>query len=471
MEKGIKELLDDLEIEETEKMINKYSFSTQMLGEDDLEDIKNLVSKKTGITIKKNKVEASEETHKKSFLWKSYAASFLVVLTIIMAWNGDNIVQGIHRMFNLVPGVGIVEDEEILYALKSKETVETESGRITVENVIVTESTMRIDFEYERKDISEEELIKILDDEWERLIKEDQLTKPNISVLKNGESIDASYNGGVGGGLISRNYLTLELSESVSVLDVFTVDYEDFNISVDFQLIELEYFNSLDEIGATKIHNNISLTGVAKRDEDHLFVNVYPLNYSKYTLISFNYEYDLEFRGQKIELITDKGSREYSLPSSFGSGINATYTFDISDDSKEFLFKIPFIAVESNERSRVTLPIPEGGLVEELNKVISFQDSDLIITSVERTIDEFGFGHGHLIINFDYKNTLENKELVGVRLTRGKSEGWYEEYDDDGRMIAIGYALEKSDRNHLRLNIEKPRYILTDEYNLILEVQ
>ncbi len=493
MEMKIIDCMDELNLMETELLLKDYSLEQVHLNSKYKDRIKLSVLQKAGLQEKKaeskqivesmqnEKVIQNEErrqneqtkpaTDKKRRL--RYYAAAAVLLLAIFAWkNSDGIVLAFNKMFGLIPGVGIVEDnQEILYQLKSPKTVENDQGIMTILSAVATKDTMTVSFSFERKNYTEEQMMKDKEAEWERLIKEDKQVNPKIYLVVDNTKYMMAQGSSAGGGIIENYSSTFDLKEElIDSSKKYTVAFEDFNISIGFEMISLEQYSSLDEIGATDIHNNISLTATSTKEENQLQVNVYPINYSSYNLISFEQDYNLEYFGKKISLITENGNKTYTLPGSYGSGMNAAYSFDISDGSKEFLMDIPFVVVETKEESKIRLPIPKVGEVLEVNKEIAFQKGTAIIKSVEKLMPEGGNEYGDLKIVIEYKSSDEKQQLVGIEFTRSDKSGWgwSSEYDEDGRLITINFMLEKSDQKTLKLNVVKPRYVFLDGYQLKL---
>ncbi|MTI53639.1 hypothetical protein [Geosporobacter ferrireducens] len=489
----VTDFMNELDIEETQILLEGYSIDCLHLDKEYVQDIKERVALKVGMNKSTEKDIAIEKdrsiyeevqgkrkelkdsrgkgSKKKNARWKVYAASAAVILVCLFAWkNSDSIVHAFSKMFGLIPGVGIVEDnQDILYQLKQCESVETDQGILKVLSAVATKDCITVNFSFERKNCTEEQFMLEKEEEWERIKKEDKLVEPNIYLMVDNEKYKMS-GGSSAGGLTSYFSATFELEEkNIHPSKVYTLQYEDFDITADFQLVTLDQYNSLDQIGATGIHNNISLTAISSIASNQLQVNVYPINHSEYNLISFYNEYEMEYFGKKLTLKTENGNKDYTLPGSYGSDLNAAYTFDISDGSKEFLLHIPFVVVESNEEEKITLPIPKEGEVVEINKEIAFKNGSVMIESVEKIVSEQENEYGHLKVNLKYKNPNENQQLVGVKLTRRKSEGWFEEFDEQGRIKAINYMLEKSDNGALKLYVVHPRYVFMDEYNLTLD--
>ncbi|TCK93215.1 hypothetical protein EDC19_1406 [Natranaerovirga hydrolytica] len=479
MEKKVRQLMKELNLKETQNLLNTFE-ETNHIDKKYKDDIKEKVNEKVGqgntkkpvVNIKEEDVIKYNKAKKKhNFKWQQYAASIAIAFTFLLAiYNSDTIVQGFNRLFNFIPGVGIVEeDQELLYILKAPSVLENDEVKASITTAIATKDTMTISLDVTRKNITEEEALKEKEKQWEELLRTNELKEENITLRTNNKSFEISQWHSSGSVLDTKVTFFVEMDEdNVNTSHTYTIDYEAYDISLDFQLMDIDQYQDLEMLGPTDVYNNISLTAVATKDEDQLQVNVYPINHSKYRLKSFDVEYDLEYFNQKLTLETETGNKTYTLPGSYGSGMNATYTFDVSDGSSEYNLNIPFVLVESDEKEKISLPIPEEGEIIDLNETLSFENNDLIISSVEREINEEGFGYGYLKINLDYNNYDDNQRLVWVQFTRNQSEGWSEEYDSDGRLIAIQYALEKSDKNRLRMDVVQPNYLLMNEYNLQL---
>lgn len=399
-----------------------------------------------------------------------YIIAAAVLLFSLFAWKySSNIALAFNNLISLIPGVGIIENKpEILYQLKEPVSAKNDKGNLNILSAVASDSELTVSFSFERANYTEEQLQKDKELEWKKLKETDRLDKPNIYILVDKEKY-AMANGSVGGGITENYTYNFKLtSEELNPSKTYTLALEDYGICADFQLITLEQHQSLDEIGITDTHNNISLTATAKLADNKLQVNVYPVNYSNYTLISFDQDYDFAYFGKKLTLKTDHGDKKYTLPGSYGSGMNAAYTFDVSDGAKDYKLYIPYVVVESKEENKVTLPIPKVDKKVILNKEIAFENGSVIIKSVEKLMQDGGNKYGDLKIDLEYKSTDKNQQLVSALLTRKTSEGWSIEYDEQNRVKSIYYMLEKHDKGKLKMYVVKPRYVLMDEYQLDL---
>lgn len=492
-DKEIISILDDLDEEETSSLLENIDIHNTFLGQDELKEIRKRTLDKLNIPITqaREKVEVfnsnnsnqpsktiytkSETGRKDKFGFrKSLTIAAAAVLLFIIIVNHNSIGYAFQRILSFIPGVGILENnQEILYRLKDTVTTENELATLTVNNAIATNESISVIFEIVRKNYTEEELKADKEKEWENLKNGEGIREPRIYLQTNGQkfkSINHSYAGG--GPREYYNYYFEISSELINPLNNFKLVFEDLDIEADFRLVTLEQYSSLNDIGTTAIHNNISLTATANLEDNKLKVHVYPLNYSGYTLISFDREYEFNYFNKKMTLKTDKGDKTYTLPDSYGSGINAAYTFDLSDGANYSILSIPYVVVESAEEKRVTLPIPQAGEVLPVNKEVVFEEGSVLIKDVEKIIytneDETSDFHAELKVNLEYKNSDQNKQLVGVDLTNKKSEGKSWELDEDNRVKTFYYMLNDPDKDKIKLYLTKPRYVLMEEYKLDL---
>lgn len=469
--------MDKMDEEETTALLEDIKLESFHLSQSDIEDINERTVRKLNMSpaqlTPSNSIVSflGEAKRQRGFTgWKrNVVLAVALVLCVIALKYNSNIARAFQQMVSLIPGVGIVENnEDILYQLKVPVTVENEQATLNITTAVATKNEITLYFDLTRKNYTTEQLIEDTKAEWELIKKGGRMKEPNIYVEVENKRFQIAR--GSGGGGYTENYIyTFQLDpEYIDTSKNYKLVYEDYNISVDFQLLTLAQYSSLNEIGSTDIHNNISLTATSTLENNQLKVNVYPVNYSKYKLISFVYEYDFDYFGQKLILKTEKGDKGYTLPGSYGTGMNAAFTFDVEDGAKDYMLSIPYVVVETSEEEKITLPIPEERERIDVNKEVTFENGSVIITSVEKGIADDWNEYGDLKVNLEYKNVNEKQQLVSALLTRKASEGWSMEYDAQNRVKTIHYMLNKKDKNKIKLYVTKPRYVLLEEYLLKL---
>lgn len=467
MEKKIMDTMEYLDIEETDKLVSIYDIGKADIDEDLIEDIKKRVKRKIELDSKISKITKDNPSRKYGF--KKYISIAAVLILALLVTPNNILVEGFNRILQIIPGLGLVEveNQEVLYRLKDINSSENNTALLEILSAAGKKDRITIGFSLERKNITEDEVLIEKEKEFERLKNKGQLEKIKAYLEVDGQRYEVDGASRAGDGIKDFHIMTFNLDESNIGTDrVYKLIYEEYDISAQFELVDLEQYSTLDEIGSNDIKNNISLTAVGNLENNKLGITIYPLNYSNYRLISFESEFDLEYFGKRIILKEGDKEKNYTLPSSYGSGFRPQYSFDIENEESDFIFHIPFVLVESSEEKSLRLPIPREGGLAEVNKELEFNDGTVIIESVEHIKYDFGAEDRYLKVNLNYKNQKENMEMVGVKLTRKRSEAWFEEFDEYGRLSAINYLLEKPDIGQIKINIINPRYLFMDEYNL-----
>lgn len=486
-EEEIRDIMENLELEETDKLLASIREEEIFCEDSVIMDMKGRIADKLGIEKEAMGVKkVHKEIDKKHSLAKKYASKKMIrrkgyaiiaaaiILLFVVGISNGSIVQAFNKLYSMIPGVGILENnQDILYQLKSQISAENDQGTLKLLSATATKNEITVSFEFTRKNFSEEQQLKEKEEEWKSLESDGSSLKRSLVYLKvDSQTFQMESGSSCGGGASEFFSFTYKTGQDyTNVSKNYTLSFEKYDIKADFQLVTLKQYHDLNEIGTTEIHNNISLTATAVLKDNKLSVHVYPVNNSKFRLISFNQDYDQEYFGKKLTLITDKGEKAYTLPDSYGSGMNAAYTFDVSDGAKNYILSVPFVVVESKEEEKISLPIPKEGEIIELNKRIEFEDGCVMIKSVEWVKEDKGNPYGDLRVHLEYENTEDNMRLVSVELTRKKSEGCSMEVDDQNRIKTINYVLNKSDKNKLKLYVVKPRYVIMDRYKLELLVK
>lgn len=478
LEAEIYAVMEELDMAKASMLLDEIDMNETAPDHTYIQDIKERTIKKLGLedraaasygndTEGKDKESSGE---KKGMGWKGYiAAVAVIILAILAGFKHDIIVLAFQDMLSLIPGVGIVKDnQEAEYRLKEQVAAENDQCSLKILYVTATDDTMTVRFDLEGTFTEEQK---------QREKKQEKVyDKLDVFLLVNNQKFQ-KYQGssaiGTSGGQFSYNCnYTFEVDQKyINTKKEFTLVCEEYNIQVSFRLSEIEKYNSMSEIGATETHNGISLTASASLKDGQLSINIYPTNNSKYNLISFEREYNLEYFGKKMTLNTDKGMKEYTPPNYYGTGLNAPFLFDVSDGSRDFELSIPFVAVETEEKKETELPIPEEREAMEVNKEIKFENGSAIIKSVERLAGDKGSEYGYLKIFLEYTSLSENQQLVGVEFIGKGAIGSYTHYDDQNRISAISYILNESDTEELKLSVIKPRYVLMDSYQLDISVK
>lgn len=472
--------MENLSVSETEDYLQNISVNEPLLTAQEAKEIKDSLFHKLNLPCESNEKPLSaaiQPTVKKFRIKHPLLKLAACVLLILILFNHNNIVQAFVSFFGLIPNVGIVtEEDDIRYILKETSQASNSNGTLTIENATATNESLTIGFTYrEAAASSEEELLSQKDSEWDELIKNNASPSKDFTLIM--DSTYLSFSSGISSsGLredhMEHNYSLTYQTDKDSILPdkKYTLYFQEKELTVDFELTLLDTVNSIEELGATKTQNNISLTAVTKLSDDILQVSVYPMNNSEYKLISFYRDYEFKYRNQTLRLLTDQGEKDFTLTGRSGLNDTPVYTFDLSDNSVPYELYIPYVVVQSNETTKVKLTIPEPGEIKEVNKELQLDHGSVVITSVERV--KQSFDGDSLLIHFGYPEEADNSLVYfGLSGTEG-SEAWSEFYDDQGRLSALEYALyDNIDKNNITFKVTNIYYLLDEEYHIPINVE
>lgn len=462
MEKKIIDILDNVDVEETERLLD---------GEMDME-----MDPKAMNRIKKSVYEkAGLKAGRKVYFSRKLVACLatLVIIVTSMAIVGfDNVAAAINKIFSFIPGVGIVENNDsIEYVLAEPVSSENNNVILSLNNAVATKDTITVMFTIAKTDYTDEQLYKDKQEEWEQLQKDGGYQERKVYLYAGSEKYTEYSGSTAGGGKQELSTFAYSMkADNINLNTTYKLEYEDYDLSVEFNLESYESFNNLEDIGPTDYHNDISITAVPTFFDGKVEVNLYSVNNSGYLLESYNKHYE-GYLKKDLHLETDSGIKSYTTPGGYG-GVNGKFVFDIEEADKNFNLKVPYIVVRSDESKKITLKIPKEGEIITLNKEIEFEDSTMTIIDVERTSTQHIGEFGDLKMTIKYDNKSENKIMAGCQFTRTNvfgikgSGSWSGETNDNDMLTTVYYALEEDEDSKLRLVVEDPVYYITDEYSL-----
>ncbi|MCL2322161.1 MAG: hypothetical protein FWC47_08665 [Oscillospiraceae bacterium] len=455
MEDKIKNILNDLDVEQTEKLlIDGMKFKIDKRLKD---NIKKTVYMKTGI----------KEKRKISFkrVFVTIMVALLIIITSLNVIGIDKVVAYISNVFKFLPGYGIVENDD-MYVIEQAGSIENDDVVFQLNNAIGTKDSISIMFTTKMKNYSDPD------------VKENTNGPENpnlILYVNNKECKMYSYSMGDSGyGVVSGTFTYSLKPEDINVNNLYKLYYEKYNLSLEFKLKDVQTFGKLEDIGPTGYNNDISVTAVPSFYGDKLEVNLYSIANSKFHIESYCKFSNKGYKGEDMTLETESGVKNYVMPDATWDGYNK-FEFNVEPTDKNFILRIPYLIVNAyNEEKIANIKIPEDGEKITINERIDFQDSSMIITDVEKVKDDdgTGFGYGYLKMNIRYENKHENIIMKGAAFNRvnifGKfiGGGYYIETDDNNEITTLGYYLQKDDRGTLRLKVSNPSFYITDEYVL-----
>jgi hypothetical protein len=462
MEEKMSRILDDLTIDETERLLDRdtpVAIDLQTKNR-----IKNSVFQKTGL---KNK--------RKTTLFKKFvacAAAFAILLSSFYMIGFDHVAAAMSKIFSFIPGVGIMEDNDTIeYILSKPASAENNDIVIHLNHAVATSDSITVMFSIERKNYTDEQLYKDKQEEWARLQKDGALSHSKVNLYA-GNVKYTEYSGFTGsGGQTETSTFSYSMKvEDVTLNTTYRLELEEYNVSVDFKLKRYDSYDALEEIGSTAYNNDISITAVPAFTDGKVEVDLYSINKSGFYLESYN-KTNNGYLCKDLQLETDSGIKTYIIPDGYG-GANGKFIFDIQPGDKNFTLKIPYITVHSSEAKNITLKIPKDGEKITVNKRIEFNDCTMILVDVEKTLPQNMDEFGELKITIKYDNHAKNKIMARFGMMRTDffgtpmSGSWSGSLDENDILTTVYYTLEKNDGSKLRLKISNPVYYLTDGYTL-----
>lgn len=461
MEENLIYELDRLDTHQTDNLLNaELAFK---LDRKALERIKSSVYKKTGLTRYRGILKKIAAT----------VSAAIVLLAVSTAVVGvDNVAEAFSKLFGFIPGYGIVENNQKIKFIARESILRAENDKaiMTVRTVLAEKSTLGISYEIEKKDFSEPKTVEEKQ-QLEEFLRTQAMKKPDIRLSVKGKEYKSSSFSTGGGGKLENTYINFEIPEElINDNTSYTLIDNEFGLELDFTLKPYASYESLKEIGPTDVKNNISITAVPKKVGNRLEVELYTVNKSDFVIYSYARESDKGYKGMDISLITNGARREYKTPEGF-MGANNRFYFDVSPEDSKMVLNIPYLIVEGDESSPVSLTVPEEGRILKLNKQIAFKDSTMIITQVEKVARPDN-KYGALRISLAYKNANPQMILKNASFNRvnilgvTKGGGYMSDVDENGITKDIEYDLNEGENDKLRLSISRPQYYLLGDYNL-----
>jgi hypothetical protein len=464
MEKELQGMLDELDVSQADELLGNDDKINADLNRQAVLRVKARVFAKVG-------VKRSRFAPRKIAAFAAVLA--LVAVTFIFADFGQ-ITLAVNRFFSLVPGIGIVENnDKVEYTLAAQQSAETSDYVLTVTNAIAAKNSITVYLIVKKKGYDEQQLAEDKQKAEESLQDGQSSGQPAVYLYIDGKKYSSS-NWYMGEGLSDYICATFDTNNiKIAESSKLRVEYTADNIACNFSLISIRNFDTLAQIGPTQEHNNIWLTATSSESNGQLQVELYPVNKTGYTLIGFNKRLDNGFWGQELHLQTDKGNKAYTIPDNFGNTFE--YDFDVSDGAQNRVLKVPYVIVQSTETENLSLPIPKKGDIIKVNKAIKLKDGTVTVASVEQTSGHIG--DRELKINLQYHNVHENQQLVGIDFIKINFWGTKQSYaysietDANNKVTAIYYDLGKKDTDTLRLKADNAQSAFTDEYSLTLNNQ
>lgn len=459
METKIKSILENLDMEETEVLLQ--TVPQFKLNKRILRRIKKSTLAKAGLETK---------TSGLSLKWTACLAALALIAFSFWGIGLDRVGAAMRRVFSFIPGYAIVENNEsITYVLKEGTSAENDRALLVLNNALATDKTLELFFRLTDKRYLGQDILPPKTELEAR-------HQARISLYAN-ENKYSKYSGHSGSDGVNTSSLLVyevkptDLGEEI----VYRLELEDYDLGLDFSLQDYDTFASLEEIGPTAYHNDISITAVPTFSQDQVTVDLYPINKSCYSIDAFAATYNNAYLADlenNLHLATGQGPRAYRQPDSH-FGPNTRFIFPLEPGDQDLELKIPFLIVQSDEKADVSLSLPPWGESLRVNKRLEFKDGAMIIEEIKRSDSRHIGEEGELELKIAYESkdprlTFLDAHFIFTNLWGSifGSSTW--QVSDQGIVQTIYLELTEKQGDRVKLRVQNPRYRLQDEYVLDL---
>lgn len=439
--------------------------------------------------------EAVKKERGKTVMWRKWAAvAAVLVIATAAVITSPSAQAAIKKIFSFIPGMTIEEQTDneesysgILYSMDGDPVTKSDGNvTVTVENAYVSDYnidvvyTITLDFIDENNidyKMTAEDFQKILDDNGvSSFIKvtDDNGFGPFFEVVHkitvDGKTYDnlQSY----GGGSMSKRTMTARLEHISDIINEYGVNLpialEIGNLSFDIKLKPIEFYDSVEQIGPTAMHNNISVTAMPRWDGEVLNIKFYALNYSEFTQTYGFIQYKDDGIDKVLPYLEIGGK---NIPAEYDGGDGTEFYFDLSpygfsdDEKNAAILHVPVVEVRNDEEAVLNFKINKDKTID-FPKKISLKYSDIIINNMTVGTEDWDDSIG---IEFTVKNKYDNIILDGISFEKanGSSAGgissWTERNDETWKAAFSSDAV-KDVMDYNGICLSSPTYILTDEY-------
>lgn len=438
--------------------------------------------------------EAVKKERGKTVMWKKWAAvAAVLVIATAAVITSPSAQAAIKKIFSFIPGMTIEEQTDneesysgILYSMDGDPVTKSDGNiTVTLENAYVSDCnidvvyTITLDFIDENNidyKMTAEDFQKILDDNGvSSFIKvtDDNGFGPFFEVVHkitvDGKTYDnlQSY----GGGSMSKRTMTARLEHISDIINEYGVNLpivlEIGNLSFDIKLKPIEFYDSVEQIGPTAMHNNISVTAMPRWDGEVLNIKFYTLNYSEFTQTYGFIQY--KDVGDKVLPYLEIGGK--NIPAEYDGGDGTEFYFDLSsygftdDEKNAAILHVPVVEVRNDEEAILNFKVNKDKTID-FPKKISLKYSDIIINNMTVGTEDWDDSIG---IEFTVKSKYDNIILDGISFEKangssaGGSSSWTERNDENWKAAFSSDAV-KDVMDYNSICLSSPTYILTDEY-------
>lgn len=439
MEKRITGVLDNLTVEQTERLLPE---SIEMeIDELQKKRIKNAVFKKTG--------KRNSGLTKTILAWGAAAA---VVFASLSAVGFDNVAAALRRIFTFIPGVGIVENNQDLVFTNIPVTNEVEApgANARLVSAVYAEGRLTVTVKVLGKDVYYDDFLLFING-----TQEDYWGKGWSSL----------------GAASASALLTFSLeSPGPSADDLYEIKVSGFPDRLAFKMVPCQEYEDFKKIGPGDVHNGISVTTTARRAGDKLIVWCYPFRMDSDTedsIVGYGVPgFGANARRRFIE--TESGSVHEDTE---GFILRDEIVITMGAADKTAILHLPYLSMVREEGHKLNISFPEGQGAEPQDITVDCSLGKIKIWEVERLPTEIA-GKDTVLVKFKFETDDPAKELYSfaIKPTKQTESVWSTFAGEEGRLEYLGLIAEQG-KDSIELEITQLHYYLLGEYIIPLDIK
>ena len=324
-----------------------------------------------------------------------FATMVVGLLVIILAFTvfQPQVIAGIQRILQFVPGIGIVKQEDQpvdRYILKQTVTVQHGKGQIIVTGIMVDEEMTYLTMAGNLPSQKPEEIILVSNEGTEFVIK-----RSMSSWTTNQWSSDYWYRG------------KLDVQDGSAKIIIEQLD----RLEISLTLVKAETFGSYEEMGETAYQNDISITTIASKDGSKgrlSFISQQPSN-----IEIVDYGFHGIHNGHTFSLTDSTGNMMEieKIPGISGPAKDFRFNLNQKQSNEIYTLQIPEINVRFKGEATIKVPTQS---VDNLNKTFTIAGFPVTITRTERIDDHILRLYLDLHFNESENKSLHRIELKGM---------------------------------------------------------
>ncbi|WP_346936424.1 hypothetical protein [Clostridium sp.] len=377
---------EEVPMDEVEKQRLKKSLKEKLVDIDNYENNDSIDLTE----VKKEKIQLNQEKlgKKKKSMKKYKMAAVIAILAILIGISplGKEVIAQIAEKLIFTPSQGIIKQQQgkELYMLEEPVRINIDDNSALVKSITNDGDNIYVEMWFNQDSEGE-------DIEYQREI---------INNLKLKTSDGNMYDVGLTS-FASGGYTGFSFQQGESLITDFKLHYKDKDIG-EFNLKNVDFKNSYDEIGGNAIDKGVLLGATSYYEEGERYFKIWSnIDYQQLE----DYTVNLDTIG-KVEVKDEKGNLLSIESANDGTG----RAFKILDNYKGKLYiKIKDIDINYvlKEGGKLAIKIPKNGETSEINE-------DLKVKGIQDSIKAASITNkgGEYTIHFDFSNNYDESRTI-----------------------------------------------------------